>query len=242
MCGEKKSRRDIALPPAQVPLIEEIAALGRPLVGLCCSGRALAFPDLAAKMDALLWCWQSGCCAPTAAMEILVGKVNPSGKLPISFPRSVGQIPVFYNHHGKITPECPDYQDLPEENGPWFPFGFGLSYTTFKYGKVKVASKRAARSARALEATVEVTNAGSRAGKETVIWYLSDPEASYTQPVRRVIAFEKISLKPGEAKTVRLRIDPMRDLAYDLPDGRRVLEPGEFVLSASLRSEARFAL
>ena len=242
MCGEKKSRRDIALPPAQVPLIEEIAALGRPLVGLCCSGRALAFPDLAAKMDALLWCWQSGCRAPTAAMEILVGKVNPSGKLPISFPRSVGQIPVFYNHHGKITPECPDYQDLPEENGPWFPFGFGLSYTTFKYGKVKVVSKRAARSARAFEATVEVTNAGSRAGKETVIWYLSDPEASYTQPVRRVIAFEKISLKPGEAKTVRLRIDPMRDLAYDLPDGRRVLEPGEFVLSASLRSEARFAL
>ena len=86
-----------------------------------------------------------------------------------------------------------------------------------------------------------VCNTGTRAGKETVIWYLSDPEASYTQPVRRVIAFEKISLKPGEAKTVRLRIDPMRDLAYDLPDGRRVLEPGEFVLSASLRSSARFA-
>ena len=242
MCGEKKSRRDIALPPAQVPLIEEIAALGRPLVGLCCSGRALAFPDLAAKMDALLWCWQSGCRAPTAAMEILVGKVNPSGKLPISFPRSVGQIPVFYNHHGKITPECPDYQDLPEENGPWFPFGFGLSYTTFKYGKVRVAGSVPGRSRPGFEATVTVTNAGPRAGKETVIWYLSDPEASYTQPVRRVIAFEKISLKPGESRTVRLRIDPMRNLAYDLPDGRRVLEPGEFVLSASLRSEARFAL
>ena len=242
MCGEKKSRRDITLPPAQPPLIEAIAALGRPLVGLCCSGRALAFPDLAAKMDALLWCWQSGCRAPTAAMEILTGKVNPSGKLPISFPRSVGQIPVFYNHHGKITPDCPDYQDLPEENGPWFPFGFGLSYTTFEYGKVRVASKRAARSARGFEATVTVKNTGKRAGKETVLWYLSDPEASYTQPVRRVIAFEKISLKPGESKTVRLRIDPMRDLAYDLPDGRRVLEPGDFVLSASLRSEARFTL
>ncbi|MBQ3807181.1 MAG: glycoside hydrolase family 3 C-terminal domain-containing protein [Kiritimatiellae bacterium] len=242
MCGEKKSRRDISLPPAQVPLIEEIAALGRPLVGLCCSGRALAFPELAAKMDALLWCWQSGCRAPTAAMEILTGKVNPSGKLPISFPRSVGQIPVFYNHHGKITPECPDYQDLPDENGPWFPFGFGLSYTTFKYGKVRVAGSAPGRSRPGFEATVKVTNAGPRAGKETVIWYLSDPEASYTQPVRRVIAFEKISLKPGESRTVRLRIDPMRDLAYDLPDGRRVLEPGDFVLSASLRSEARFAL
>ena len=85
-------------------------------------------------------------------------------------------------------------------------------------------------------------NTGARAGKETVLWYLSDVEANYTQPVRRVIAFEKVSLRPGETKTVRLRIDPMRDLAYDLPDGRRVLEPGEFVLSASLRSEARFAL
>ena len=255
MCGEKKSRRDIALPPAQVPLIEEIAALGRPLVGLCCSGRALAFPELAAKMDALLWCWQSGCRAPTAAMEILTGKVNPSGKLPISFPRSVGQIPVFYNHHGKITPECPDYQDLPDENGPWFPFGFGLSYTTFRYGKVKVTRRKTQDAKRktnggpatcdlrpaTFDASVTVCNTGTRAGKETVIWYLSDPEASYTQPVRRVIAFEKISLKPGEAKTVRLRIDPMRDLAYDLPDGRRVLEPGEFVLSASLRSSARFA-
>ncbi len=166
--------------------------------------------------------------------------------MPVTLPRCVGQIPVYYNSHRKITPECPDYQDFPEENGPWFPFGYGLSYTTFKYGKVAV--KCAMRNAQCamkdarIEATVNVTNAGKRAGKETVIWYLSDPEASYTQPIRRVIAFEKISLKPGETKIVRLRIDPMRDLAYDLPDGRRVLEPGEFVLSASLRSEARFAL
>jgi beta-glucosidase len=237
MAGEKKSRRDIALPPAQALLVEALAALGRPLVGLCCTGRALAFPELAAKMDALLWCWQSGCRAPTAAMEILTGKVNPSGKLPVTLPRCVGQIPIYYNAHRKITPECPDYQDFPGENGPWFPFGFGLSYTTFRYGKVKVSAKRGA-----FGASVEVKNAGKRAGKETVIWYLSDPEASYTQPVRRVIAFEKVSLKPGESKTVRLRIDPMRDLAYDLPDGRRVLEPGDFVISASLRSEARFTL
>ena len=269
MCGEKKSRRDITLPPAQIPLVREICRLGRPVVGLCCTGRAMSFPDLAEGMDALLWCWQSGCRAPTAAMEMLTGKVNPSGKLPISFPRSVGQIPVYYNHHGKITPDCPDYQDLPEENGPWFPFGFGLSYTAFKYGKVRVSGSVPGRpqpgsvpdrplsgsvpgrpqpgsvpgrSRPGFKASVTVRNSGSRSGKETVIWYLTDVEASYTQPVRRVIAFEKISLGPGESKTVRLDIDPMRDLAYDLPDGRRVLEPGEFVLSASLRSEARFRL
>lgn len=242
MCGEKKSRRDIALPPAQRPLIEELGRLGRPVAGLLCTGRALAFPDLLPHMDALLLCWQSGCRAPTAAMEMLAGKVNPSGKLPVSFPRSVGHVPVYYNHHGKIAPDCPDYQDHPDEDGAWFPFGFGLSYTSFRYGKVRVAGPAAGRKRRGFEASVTVRNAGRRAGKETVIWYLSDPEASYTQPVRRVIAFEKISLEPGETKTVRLGIDPMRDLAYDMPDGRRVLEPGEFVLSASLRSQARFTL
>ena len=253
MCGEKKSRRDITLPPAQRLLIEAIASVGRPIVGLCCSGRALTFPDLAEHMDALLWCWQSGCRAPTAAMEILTGKVNPSGRLPISFPRSVGQIPVYYNSHQKITPECPDYQDLPEESGPWFPFGFGLSYTKFKYGKVKVSGAKShvqtptlqpfnPSTLQPFEASVTVRNVGAMAGKETVIWYLSDVEASYTQPIRRVIGFEKIHLRAGEEKTVRLRIDPKRDLAYDLPDGRRVLEPGEFVLSASLRSEARFSI
>ena len=256
MAGEKKSRRDVSLPPAQAALVEALAALGRPLVGLCCAGRALAFPELAAKMDALLWCWQSGCRAPTAAMEILTGRVNPSGKLPVTLPRCVGQIPIYYNAHGKITPECPDYQDFPEESGPWYPFGFGLSYTTFQYGKVRIQSPRSkVQGPRSkvdtstfdlrpltFEASVTVCNTGARAGKETVIWYLSDLEASYTQPVRRVIAFEKISLKPGESRIVRLRVDPMRDLAYDLPDGRRVLEPGEFVLSASLRSEARFRL
>jgi len=242
MAGEKKSRRDICLPAGQGELIEALAALGSPLVGLCCAGRPLAFPELLRHFDALLWCWQSGCRAPTAAMEILTGKVNPSGKLPITFPRCVGQIPIRYNGHPKITRECPDYQDYPAENGPWFPFGFGLSYTTFRYGKVRVAGSAPGRSRPGFEATVTVKNTGARAGKETVIWYLSDPEARYTQPVRRVIAFEKISLKPGEEKTVRLRIDPMRDLAYDLPDGSRILEPGDFILSASLRSEGRFTL
>lgn len=243
MAGEKKSRRDITLPPAQTLLGEELAATGKPVIGLCCSGRALAFPDLAGKFDALLWLWQSGCRAPTAAMEILLGKVNPSGKLPVTFPRCVGQIPIYYNAHGKITPECPDYQDFPGEDGPWFPFGFGLSYTTFEYGRVKVR-RIAAKGCRppSFEATVAMRNAGGRPGKETVIWYITDIEAEYTQPLRRVIAFEKVHLRPGETKIVRLLIDPMRDLAYDLPDGRRVLEPGDFIVSASRRTEARFTL
>ena len=235
MAGEIKSRRDICLPPAQRELIKALSALGKPIIGLCCSGRALAFQEELKSMDALLWLWQSGRRAPTAAMEILVGKVNPSGKLPITFPRSVGQIPIYYNCHGKITPEAHDYQDLQDEDGPWFPFGYGLAYSTYKYGKVNVK-----RVGKGLEASVTVKNTGKFAGKETIIWYLSDVEAKFTQPMRKVIAFEKVMLKAGETKEIILKIDPKRDLAYSLPNGIQILEPGKFILSASLQSEADF--
>jgi beta-glucosidase len=235
MAGEIKSRRDICLPSGQRELIKALSALNKPIIGLCCSGRALAFQEEAEAMDALLWLWQSGRRAPTAAMEILTGKVNPSGKLPITFPRSVGQIPIYYNCHGKITPEAHDYQDLQDEDGPWFPFGYGLAYSTYKYGKLKIK-----KTANGLEAHVSVKNTGKYDGKETVIWYLSDIEAKFTQPVRRVIAFDKLSIKAGETKDVCLKIDPKRDLAYSLPNGIKILEPGEFVLSASRQSEASF--
>ena len=124
---------------------------------------------------------------------------------------------------------------MPQENGPWFPYGFGLSYTTFEYGKLKVALARGSR----VDATVTVKNTGKREGAETVIWYLSDPEATSTQPVRRVVGFEKVPLKPGEAKTVRLSL-ARKDLAAMQPDGTRRFEPGAFELSASLRASASF--
>ncbi len=237
MAGEIKSRRDICLPPGQRELIKALSTVGKPIIGLCCSGRALAFQEELKCMDALLWLWQSGRRAPTAAMEILVGKTNPSGKLPITFPRSVGQIPIYYNCHGKITPEAHDYQDIQDEDGPWFKFGFGLSYSKFKYGKLKIAKTN-----KGFEAKVTIKNTSKFTGKETIIWYLTDVEAKFTQPLRKVIGFEKVTIKSGESKEVCLKIDPKRDLSYALPNGIEILEPGKFVLSASLESEASFWL
>ena len=237
LSGEYKSRRDIRLSPAQEALVDALAATGKPLVGLVAAGRPLAFPETAAKLDAILYLWQGGSRAAQAAWELVTGQANPSGRLAMTFPRAVGQIPVFYNAQPRNREGIFDYLDCPNENGPWLPFGYGLSYTTFEYGPVKAAVRRGGR----VEAAVAVKNAGRRAGAETVIWYLSDLESTSTQPVRRVVGFEKVSLEPGESKTVKLALS-RRDLAAMQPDGSRRFEPGAFEISASLRSSARIAV
>ena len=235
--GENKSRRDIRLSPAQEALVDALAATGKPLVGLVAAGRPLAFPETAAKLDAILYLWQGGSRAAQAAWELVTGAANPSGRLAMTFPRAVGQIPVFYNAQPRSREDLFDYLDVPQENGPWLPYGFGLSYTTFDYGQVKVAVRRGGR----VEANVTVKNTGRREGAETVIWYLSDPESTSTQPVHRVVGFEKVPLKPGEAKTVRLSLS-RKDLAAMQPDGFRRFEPGAFELSASCRAAAGFVV
>jgi beta-glucosidase len=233
--GENKSRRDICLSPAQTALVDALAATGKPLVGLVSTGRPLAFPETAAKLDAILYLWQGGSRAAQAAWELVTGAANPSGRLAMTFPRAVGQIPVYYNRQPRSRENLFDYLDVPQENDPWLPFGHGLSYTTFEYGKVKVAVRRGGR----VEASVAVKNAGKRAGTETVIWYLSDPESTSTQPILRVVGFEKVPLEPGETKTVRLALS-RKDLAAMQPDGTRRFEPGAFELSASRRASASF--
>ena len=235
LSGEYKSRRDIRLSPAQEALVDALAETGRPLVGLVAAGRPLAFPETAAKLDAILYLWQGGSRAAQAAWELVTGQANPSGRLAMTFPRAVGQIPVFYNAQPRSRENLFDYLDCPHENDPWLPFGYGLSYTTFEYGRAKAAVRLGGR----VEASVTVRNTGKREGAETVIWYLSDLESTSTQPVRRVVGFEKVSLKPGETKTVKLSLS-RKDLAAMQPDGTRRFEPGEFELSASLRASARF--
>ena len=165
----------------------------------------------------------------------MTGQANPSGRLAMTFPRAVGQIPVFYNAQPRNREGIFDYLDCPNENGPWLPFGYGLSYTTFEYGRAKASVRRGGR----VEASVTVRNTGKREGAETVIWYLSDLESTSTQPIRRVVGFEKVSLKPGETRTVKLSLS-RKDLAAMRPDGTRRFEAGEFELSASLRASARF--
>ena len=237
--GENKSRRDIRLSSAQEALVDALAATGKPLVGLVAAGRPLAFQETAAKLDAVLYLWQGGSRAAQAAWELVTGAANPSGRLAMTFPRAVGQIPVFYNRQARSRENLFDYLDVPQENDPWFSFGHGLSYTTFEYGKVRLAKVGRAVPANRISAAVTVKNTGKRAGSETVIWYLSDLEGTSTQPVRRVVGFEKIPLEPGESKTVRLSLS-RKDLAAMQPDGTRRFEPGAFELSASLRASARF--
>ncbi len=237
LSGEYKSRRDIRLSPAQEALVDALAATGKPLVGLVAAGRPLAFSETAAKLDAILYLWQGGSRAAQAAWELVTGAANPSGRLAMTFPRAVGQIPVFYNAQPRSRENLFDYLDCPHENDPWLPFGYGLSYTTFEYGKAKAAVRRGGR----VEASVTVRNTGKREGAETVIWYLSDLESTSTQPIRRVVGFEKIALKPGETKTAKISLS-RRDLAAMQPDGTRRFEPGAFEISASLRSSARIAV
>lgn len=240
--GEYKSRRDIALPPCQEELIAAVrkAAGDKPVIALVSGGRPLAFQDAARSLDAILYIWQCGYGASQAAMEILTGKVNPSGRLAMTFPRTVGQIPVYVNQHHPARFGLNEYQDIPEENGPWFPFGYGLSYTEFTYGDLSV-TPAASEGAAAFTAKVTVSNTGKMAGSETVFWYLSDLEASLTQPLKRVIAFRKIDLQPGETREVTLSVT--RDmLSYVRGDGSKVLEPGDFILSASGKTEAKFTL
>lgn len=156
---------------------------------------------------------------------ILSGRINPSGKLAITFPWSTGQIPVYYNRRKSGRGHQGFYQDITSE--PMYPFGHGLSYTTFEYGE-PTASKTEFRRNEKIKVSVPVTNTGDMEGSETVLWFISDPYCSITRPVRELKHFEKRSLKPGETAVMVFNIDPWRDLSYVDSDGKRFLETGEY--------------
>ncbi|MBS1370622.1 MAG: beta-glucosidase [Lentisphaeria bacterium] len=220
--GENCSRSDIGLPGVQRELLRALAALGKPVVLLVTSGRPVIYADLEPYADAILHLWQGGQEAARACFDLLTGACNPSGRLAMTFPRSVGQIPVYYNEHRRARPDQGYYHDL--EESPMYPFGYGLSYTEFACSKLAVSGE--------LLVTVEVSNRGERRGVETLFLYLSDPEAELTQPARRLIAFRQVELAPGESVRVQFQLDKMRDLAYTGPAGERIFESGEFIVSA----------
>ncbi len=231
--GECASRVEIGLPGAQEALALAVAkaAAGKPVVALIASGRPLTLSEeFLAAVPGVLYIGQSGWGAARAAMEILLGEVNPSGKLTMTWPRSVGQIPIFYNHHAKARTWPSDYQDG-SKDGPMFGFGHGLSYTTFGYSDLKVRESGGGGGVLPwIDVSVTVENTGAVAGKETVILYFTDVEATYTQPVRRVAGFEKVSLAPGAKKTVRFSLSPA-GLGYPDEDGQTILEEGAFRFS-----------
>jgi beta-glucosidase len=241
MSGEATSRSNIDLPGAQQQLIDRIAALGKPFTVVLFNGRPLTLTKVAAKATAILEAWFPGVQAGNAVADVLFGKVNPGGKLPVSFPVSVGQIPIYYNHEPTGRP-CDvtqkydsRYRDL-NTCDPLYSFGYGLSYTTFAFSNLKLSSASMSPKGR-IKATVDVTNTGSRTGDEVAQLYIHDPVASISQPVRRLRGFERLTLAPGQTKTVSFRLD-RRDVGFYDNSGRFVVEPGQIEVYAGDSSKA----
>jgi len=227
--GENASRSTIALPAIQEKLLQHLKQAGKPVVLVLSSGRPLELMRMEPQVDAIIEMWQPGIAGGLPLAGILSGRMNPSGKLSVTFPLSTGQIPVYYNMRQSARPfgAMGDYQDIPTE--PLYPFGHGLSYTTFTYSNAKLSSRRIGKTQK-ITAEVSVTNAGKVEGKETVLWYISDPFCSISRPVKELKFFEKQLLKVGESRVYRFEIDPMRDLSYVDATGKRFLEAGEFIV------------
>lgn len=233
-CGEGFDRTDLAPPGVQSELVNAVLGTGTPTVLVLVHGRPYSVPDIARRVPAILEAWYPGEQGGTALAEVLFGKVNPSGKLPISVPRSVGNSPAFYNHkpsarghyHRPGTPEEPgrDYVFAPPT--PLWGFGHGLSYTTFRYSDLRVSPDSILPGGR-VRVSVAVENVGKRAGKEVVQLYVSDTVSSVTTPVRALRRFRKIDLGPGEAREVEFELGP-GDLALLDQHMEWVVEPGEF--------------
>jgi beta-glucosidase len=241
MSGEAAARSTLDLPGRQEELLRAIKATGKPVAVVLFSGRPLALEDVVADAPALLEAWFPGVQAGPAVADVVFGKVNPGGKLPVSFPRRVGQVPIYYNHEPTGRPCNPEvkwnsrYRDIPS-CAPLFEFGHGLSYTSFEVTDLRLSASTVSRN-RSLKASVTVTNTGRRKGDEVVQLYLHDPVASISQPVRRLRGFERVTLDPGQRRTVGFTLDKSDFGFYD-NRGRLVVEPGRIDLYAGNSSSA----
>ena len=234
MSGEAKSRSNIHLPGVQEELIKAIQATGKPVVVLINAGRPLIFNDTADTVPAILYTWWLGTEAGNAIADVLFGDYNPSGKLPMSFPREEGQIPIYYNHFNTGRPAPNDtatnyvsaYTDL--KNSPRFPFGYGLSYTTFKYSDLKLSQNKI-KANETIAVSVTITNSGKVAGEEVVQLYLRDKVGSVVRPIIELKDFQKIKLNVGESKTIQFFIGKEK-LSFYNAALQWVTEPGDFDL------------
>jgi len=241
MSGEAKSRSNIHLPGVQEELIKAIYATGKPIVVMINAGRPLIFNWTADHVPAIVYTWWLGTEAGDAIADVLFGDYNPSGKLPMSFPRTEGQIPIYYNHFTTGRPAKNDtdlnyvsaYTDLP--NSPKFPFGYGLSYTTFLYSDIKL-NTGAIRPGETLTATVVVTNSGKYDGKETVQLYIRDLAGSVVRPVKELRGVQQIFLKADESKTITFKITT-DDLKFYNNDLKYIYEPGDFKIFIGTNSD-----
>ena len=223
--GENASRSTIALPQIQEELVKELKEAGKPIILVLSNGRPLELNRMEPLCDAILEIWQPGINGARSMAGILSGRINPSGKLAMTFPYSTGQIPIYYNRRKSGRGHQGFYKDITSD--PLYPFGHGLSYTEFKYGTVTPSATKVKRGDK-LSAEVTVTNTGARDGADTVHWFISDPYCSITRPVKELKHFEKQFIKVGETKTFRFDIDLERDFGFVNEDGKRFLEAGEY--------------
>ena len=231
--GEGASRTDISLPDAQRELLKALKATGKSVVMVLVTGRPLTLVEEDASMDAILHVWSPGSEGGHAVADVLFGDVNPSAKLTTTFPRSVGQLPLYYNHKntGRPHPDDVDYKKfvscyIDEINAPLYPFGYGLSYTTFEYGPVTLSAAEMPMDG-SVTASVTVRNTGSRDGDEIVQLYIHDIYATSTRPIKELKAFRKVPIKAGESVQVDFTLTA-KDLSYYNHELDYVCEPGDF--------------
>jgi beta-glucosidase len=238
MSGEAASRTSLDLPGRQLELIQAIHAAGKPYVVVLMNGRPLTIPWLAENSPALLESWFSGTQAGPAIADALFGDVNPGGKLPVTFPRTLGQVPIYYNHKSTGRPPTDQkytskYLDVPVT--PLYPFGYGLSYTQFRIGPPELSATSIAPSGQ-LTVNVEVENTGKVAGDEVVQLYVRDEASSVTRPVKELKGFQRVTLRPGEKRRIQFTLTP-EHLGFYNREMRWTVEPGEFRVMVGPNSE-----
>ena len=256
LSGEAHSRADIGLPGSQAELVRRVREAGKPVVAVIMAGRPLVLTDVIDHLDAVLFAWHPGTMGGAAVADLLFGVESPSGRLPVTFPRAIGQVPIYYNQKRGGKPPSPEttvlVDEIPERAPqtsvgntsyhldagylPLFPFGHGLSYTTFEYSNLRL-DRTELPVGTSLTVSVKLANTGRVAADEVVQLYVRDPVASITRPVRELKGFRRVRLAPGEAVTVAFRLHS-DDLAFYGPAETLVVEPGDFHLWIAGTSEA----
>ena len=246
MTGEAASRTDISIPESQKKLIKALVHTGKPVALVLMSGRPMTIPEEFELPVAILQVWHPGVEAGNAIADVVFGDYNPSGKLTVTWPRNVGQIPIYHSakNTGRPAPENGEFQKfksnyLDAPNSPLLPFGYGLSYTTFTYSNLRL-NKETIRQGESVSATVTVTNTGNFDGEEVVQLYLRDVVRSITPPKRQLKSFQKLLLKKGESKEVTLTLSP-DDLKFYNSTLEFVSEPGEFEIFVGTNSDAKLS-
>jgi beta-glucosidase len=242
LSGEARSRAFLGLPGAQASLAEEIAKVGRPSIAILMAGRPLTFHETATRVKAVLWAWHPGTMGGPAIVDLLLGRASPSGKLTVTFPRTIGQVPIYYSHLNTGRPASANELGIPMGNPaepkdytskyidvdftPEYPFGYGLTYTNFEYSNLRLSTS-SMRAEGMVTVSADITNRGTRQATEVVQFYVHPMAASVVQPVRLLKGFRRVPLEPGETKMVVFAVS-RSDLAFHNQQMRLVAEPGRY--------------